>query len=48
MLRKFAASLFDSFEVLDRLTDHYESFHLIFLIKLSRFLGFGHTMLMNF
>lgn len=33
--------LFDSFEVLDRLTDNYENFHLIFLIKLSRFLGFG-------
>ena len=36
--------LFDSFEVLDRLTHNYENFHLIFLIKLSRFLGFGpHT-----
>jgi DNA repair protein RecO (recombination protein O) len=33
--------LFDSFEVLDRLTGNYENFHLIFLIKLSRFLGFG-------
>ena len=33
--------LFDSFEVLDRLTSNYENFHLIFLIKLSRFLGFG-------
>ena len=33
--------LFDSFEVLDRLTTNYENFHLIFLIKLSRFLGFG-------
>jgi DNA repair protein RecO (recombination protein O) len=36
--------LFDSFEVLDRLDHNYENFHLIFLIKLSRFLGFGpHT-----
>jgi DNA repair protein RecO (recombination protein O) len=33
--------LFDSFETLDRLPDHYENFHLVFLIKLSRFLGFG-------
>lgn len=33
--------LFDAFEMLDRLTDRYENFHLIFLIKLSRFLGFG-------
>ncbi len=33
--------LFDSFEVLDRLPGNCENFHLIFLIKLSRFLGFG-------
>lgn len=33
--------LFDSLEVLDRLHHGYENFHLIFLIKLSRFLGFG-------
>lgn len=33
--------LFDSLEVLDRLNQGYENFHLIFLIKLSRFLGFG-------
>ena len=43
--------LFDSFEVLDRLTANYENFHLIFLIKLSRFLGFGphqsHELLMG-
>ncbi len=36
--------LFDSLEVLDRLSHSYENFHIIFLIKLSRFLGFGpHT-----
>jgi DNA repair protein RecO (recombination protein O) len=36
--------LFDSLEVLDRLNHGYENFHLIFMIKLSRFLGFGpHT-----
>lgn len=36
--------LFDTLEVLDRLNQGYENFHLIFLIKLSRFLGFGpHT-----
>ncbi len=36
--------LFDSLEFLDRLNHNYENFHLIFLIKLSRFLGFGpHT-----
>src|SRR5258708_7426489 len=29
--------LFDSFEVLDRLTGNFENFHLVFLIKLSRF-----------
>ena len=33
--------LFDSLEVLDRLNQGYENFHLVFLIKLSRFLGFG-------
>lgn len=33
--------LFDSFEVLDRLPGPCENFHLVFLIKLSRFLGFG-------
>jgi DNA repair protein RecO (recombination protein O) len=33
--------LVDSFEILDRLPDGFENFHLIFLIKLSRFLGFG-------
>lgn len=33
--------LFDSFELLDRQTGGYENFHLIFLMKLSRFLGFG-------
>jgi DNA repair protein RecO (recombination protein O) len=33
--------LFDTLEVLDRLNQGYENFHLIFLIKLSRFLGFG-------
>jgi DNA repair protein RecO (recombination protein O) len=33
--------LFDSFEVLDRLPGNCENFHLVFLIKLSRFLGFG-------
>ncbi len=39
--RDICSFLFDSFEVLDRLTNNYENFHLIFLIKLSRFLGFG-------
>lgn len=33
--------LFDSLEILDRLNQGYENFHLVFLIKLSRFLGFG-------
>jgi DNA repair protein RecO (recombination protein O) len=33
--------MFDSFEAFDKLTANYENFHLIFLIKLSRFLGFG-------
>ncbi len=33
--------LFDAFERFDKLTDSYENFHLIFLIKLSRYLGFG-------
>jgi DNA repair protein RecO (recombination protein O) len=33
--------LFDSFETLDRLPENSENFHLVFLIKLSRFLGFG-------
>ena len=39
--QEICSFLFDSFEVLDRLTDNYENFHLVFLIKLSRFLGFG-------
>jgi DNA repair protein RecO (recombination protein O) len=39
--QEIGSFLFDSFEVLDRMPDHYENFHLIFLIKLSRFLGFG-------
>jgi len=39
--REICSFLFDSFEVLDRLADNYENFHLLFLIKLSRFLGFG-------
>jgi len=33
--------IFDSLSTLDLLTEGYENFHLIFLIKLSRFLGFG-------
>ena len=33
--------LFDSLEMLDRLPGTTENFHLVFLIKLSRFLGFG-------
>lgn len=33
--------LFDSLEVLDRMPTAFENFHLVFLIKLSRFLGFG-------
>ena len=44
--------LFDSFEVLDRLPGNCENFHLVFLIKLSRFLGFGphhpHELLTGF
>lgn len=39
--QEICSFLFDSFEVLDRLPSNYENFHLIFLIKLSRFLGFG-------
>jgi DNA repair protein RecO (recombination protein O) len=33
--------LFESLEILDKMNAYYENFHLIFLIKLSRFLGFG-------
>lgn len=33
--------LFDSLVTLDLLSVHYENFHVSFLIKLSRFLGFG-------
>jgi DNA repair protein RecO (recombination protein O) len=33
--------LFDSFEKLDQMNSQYENFHLTFLIKLSRYLGFG-------
>jgi DNA repair protein RecO (recombination protein O) len=33
--------LFESLETFDKLTHNYENFHLIFLIKLSRYLGFG-------
>lgn len=33
--------LFDSLVTLDLMSTHYENFHLSFLIKLSRFLGFG-------
>ena len=32
---------FESFEILDRLLAGEENFHLVFLIRLSRFLGFG-------
>src|ERR1700704_2138918 len=39
--QEICSFLFDSFEVLDRLPGNFENFHLIFLIKLSRFLGFG-------
>jgi len=33
--------VFNSLSTLDLLTEHYENFHLVFLVKLSRFLGFG-------
>jgi len=33
--------LFESLEAFDKMHHGYENFHLIFLIKLSRFLGFG-------
>lgn len=33
--------LFDSLVALDTLREGYENFHLIFMLKLSRFLGFG-------
>ncbi len=33
--------LFDSFIILDQLQNNIENFHLIFLMKLSRLLGFG-------
>lgn len=33
--------LCDSFVVLDTMQEHYENFHLIFMLKLCRFLGFG-------
>jgi DNA repair protein RecO (recombination protein O) len=33
--------LFESLETLDKMGGGYENFHLIFLIKLSRYLGFG-------
>jgi DNA repair protein RecO len=32
--------MIDSFEKLDQLSSNYENFHLIFLVKLSQFLGF--------
>jgi DNA repair protein RecO (recombination protein O) len=32
---------FESFEILDKLESDYENFHLVFMIRLSRFLGFG-------
>ena len=32
--------LFDSIQLLNRLDSNYENFHLIFLLKLSKFLGF--------
>jgi DNA repair protein RecO (recombination protein O) len=32
---------FESFEILDKLESNFENFHLIFMIRLSRFLGFG-------
>jgi len=35
------AFFFESFEILDRLTGGVENFHLVFLIRLSRHLGFG-------
>ncbi|NJM24223.1 MAG: DNA repair protein RecO [Bacteroidia bacterium] len=33
--------LSSSLEMLDRMQDHFENFHLVFLFKLSRYLGFG-------
>jgi len=33
--------MIDSFVALDKMTTHVENFHLIFLLKLSRLLGFG-------
>ncbi len=39
--QEIGSFLFDSFEMLDRLPSNYENFHIVFLIKLSRFLGFG-------
>ena len=33
--------MFESLETLDRMASNFENFHLIFLIKLSRYLGFG-------
>jgi DNA repair protein RecO (recombination protein O) len=39
--RELSNFLFDSFMVLDRLVQNIENFHLVFLIQLSRHLGFG-------
>jgi DNA repair protein RecO (recombination protein O) len=32
---------FESFEILDKLAGNYENFHIVFLIRMSRYLGFG-------
>ncbi len=40
----FFSFLFNSIQTLDLLEENSENFHLIFLLKLSRYLGFGaHT-----